>query len=133
MSTGKEAKCNDTKSFDQNNSRQWSHVHVHDYNKDDRHNHQLSGDTINFVLQIGHVLVACCKKMKTTKLLPCKQHTLHIHVVNNTKYIIYSAISCCFFSEYCIQSSNQIIDNEHLYVTGDRASQISSYVSMHEL
>lgn len=125
MSTGKEAKCNDTKSFDQiaDNGPMYMYMTTT----------KMIGTTINFVLQIGHVLVACCKKMKTTKLLPCKQHTLHIHVVNNTKYIIYSAISCCFFSEYCIQSSNQIIDNEHLYVTGDRASQISSYVSMHEL
>lgn len=92
------------------------------YNKDHRrHNHnQLSGT----ICLADQTCLACCKKVKTTKSIPCTQHTLRI--VNNTTSID-SAISCCFFSEYCTESS-KIIDNENLYETGVKESQISSYV-----
>ena len=90
------------------------------YNKD---HHQLPSDCNSLVEQ---TCLACCQNVKTTKLQPCIQHTLcglNIGMLTN------SAISCCFFSEYCTERT-KLIDNYDLYHTSKHFSEVSSYICM---
>lgn len=64
--------------------------------------------------------------IKTTKLMPCEQHTLQS---TDNGITLGSAISCSFFSEYCRETS-KIIDNKHLYQPSESTSLISLYVCM---
>ena len=93
------------------------------YNKDSPRHYQLPSDCTTLVEQ---TCITCRQKVKTTKLQPCMKHTLR---TLNNGMLINSAISCCFFSEYCTESIT-IIDNEDLYHPCDTLSQTSSYVCM---
>ena len=88
------------------------------YNKDQRRHQKLLGTIICLEDQ---TCLACSKTVKTTKSLPCKQHSINI---SNNGSLINSAMSYCFFSEYSTQNS-KIIDNEHLYSSSDSQSQTS--------
>ena len=75
--------------------------------------------------------LSCNKSVKTTKSIPCKQHS--ISVISNNGISFNSAMSCCFFSEHCTQSS-KITENENLYTVVE-ITNLRNYVtvSMHEL
>ena len=65
-------------------------------------------------------------KCKNNKIATTHQHTL---CGLNNGMLTNSAISCCFFSEYCTERTT-IIDNDDLYHTSKHLSEISSSVCM---
>lgn len=98
------------------------------YNRDHRRHQQWSGESLSLAVQ---TCLSCNKSVKTTKSIPCKQHS--ISVISNNGISFNSAMSCCFFSEHCTQSS-KITENENLYTVVE-ITNLRNYVtvSMHEL
>ena len=87
------------------------------YNRDHRRHQQWSGESLCLAVR---TCLSCNKTVKTTNSIPCKQHS--ILVISNNGISFISAISCCFFSEHCTQSS-KIIENENLYTVVENESQ----------
>ena len=93
------------------------------YNRDHRRHQQLAGEYIHLTERTCQV---CSKSVKTTKALPCKQHTLKIPY---NGIPLNSGVSCCFFSE-CNAENSRVMENDHLYEQIDCASKAACYTCM---